>query len=216
MNDCWWAVQYILKNPGRFNIDLARMVFGGDSAGGNAAVVITQRLIKGNMIKPKLQVLIYPWLQMITLQFPSYVKYHDPMLASLSLDNLVLWYLGFERLTAEMNDVFYTNDHLLLLDESERTRIASLFNVSLINEKFTVSSSYHEDDSTKWSADPLRTRRDVLDESHILVRDTEFAERIKHVFTDDVSPLLTDSSILSQYPATYLVVSRTSLYYLEF
>jgi len=36
-----------------------------DSAGGNAVAVVSQRLLAENLKQPKLQVLIYPWLQMV-------------------------------------------------------------------------------------------------------------------------------------------------------
>jgi hypothetical protein len=142
---------------------------------------------------------------MVTLHLPSYIEYYDPVLASLSLDNLVLWYLGYERLTAEMNDVFRTNDHLLLLDDATRARLAVYLNVSLIHENYTVNRPYHTEYRQRGN-DPLRTLSKELSDTHILKRDKQFASRIQQVFSDEVSPSLADASLLAQYPTTYQIV----------
>ena len=45
--------------------DTDRVILAGDSAGGNVVAVMTQRLLAEKLKQPKLQVLIYPWLQMV-------------------------------------------------------------------------------------------------------------------------------------------------------
>ena len=50
----------------------------GDSAGGNLATVVSMRLFWKNFKPlPKMQVLIYPWLQMLTLDLPSFQANQD-------------------------------------------------------------------------------------------------------------------------------------------
>jgi acetyl esterase/lipase len=56
VDDCWSIVQHLMKNPTELNLDPSRMVLSGDSAGGNVALVLTQRLIRQKMTLPKLQV----------------------------------------------------------------------------------------------------------------------------------------------------------------
>ncbi len=45
--------------------DTGRVILAGDSAGGNIVAVMAQRLLSENVNLPKLQVLIYPWMQMV-------------------------------------------------------------------------------------------------------------------------------------------------------
>jgi acetyl esterase/lipase len=46
----------------------------GDSAGGNLATVICRKLIELNVVRPKLNILIYPILQFFDFTLPSYVE----------------------------------------------------------------------------------------------------------------------------------------------
>ena len=63
-DDCYSVTKYVLESSNEFgNTD--KVILAGDSAGGNAVAAVTQRLKVENMKMPKLQILIYPWLQMV-------------------------------------------------------------------------------------------------------------------------------------------------------
>jgi acetyl esterase/lipase len=62
--DCYNATKYVLESGFEFG-DTSRVVLAGDSAGGNIVAVMTQRLLAEKINLPKLQVLIYPWTQMV-------------------------------------------------------------------------------------------------------------------------------------------------------
>jgi len=70
-----------------------KTIFFNFFTGGNAVAVITQRLLREKRKLPKLQILIYPWLQMVDYRLPSAKKYRDIDLISLisNLEKFVLW-----------------------------------------------------------------------------------------------------------------------------
>jgi len=60
--------------------------------GGNAVAVITQRLLKEKRKLPKLQILIYPWLQMVDYRLPSAKKYYRTgFLSIIGLEKFTAW-----------------------------------------------------------------------------------------------------------------------------
>lgn len=63
-DDCYAVTKYVLQSNDEFG-DTNRVILAGDSAGGNAVAVMTQKLQTENIKMPKLQVLIYPWMQMV-------------------------------------------------------------------------------------------------------------------------------------------------------
>ncbi len=63
-SDCYTVTKYVMESGNEFG-DTNRVILAGDSAGGNAVAVVSQRLLAENLKQPKLQVLIYPWLQMV-------------------------------------------------------------------------------------------------------------------------------------------------------
>ena len=65
-NDCYVVTKYILESGDEIG-DTNKVVLIGDSAGGNCVAVMTQRLNEENVKQPILQILIYPWVQMVLL-----------------------------------------------------------------------------------------------------------------------------------------------------
>ena len=73
VEDCVQAAKYFMLHADDYGVDAKRIGVAGDSAGGNLAAVVSLRLRDESFpVQPKLQALIYPSVQKIDLQTPSY------------------------------------------------------------------------------------------------------------------------------------------------
>ncbi|XP_063001266.1 arylacetamide deacetylase-like 4 [Elgaria multicarinata webbii] len=71
--DCLTASRHFMKTAEDYGVDPARIIIGGDSVGGNFAASVCQALSSGSeLTKPLAQILIYPGLQAIDFNLPSY------------------------------------------------------------------------------------------------------------------------------------------------
>ncbi|MFD2204576.1 alpha/beta hydrolase [Kiloniella antarctica] len=98
VDDCWAVYQAVTEAPKIFDIDINRLVIGGDSAGGTLAAVITMiardiHLLGFNAPWIKGQLLIYPALSSEVL--PSRVQQADaPLFSTPDLNLFIDYYLG--------------------------------------------------------------------------------------------------------------------------
>lgn len=67
LNDCHAALAWVVEHADELKIDPARLLVGGQSAGGGLAAALVQRLIDQGPVKPIFQLLIYPMLDAMTV-----------------------------------------------------------------------------------------------------------------------------------------------------
>ncbi|CAF0813132.1 unnamed protein product [Brachionus calyciflorus] len=198
-DDCWNVVEYVLKNAQGLNINPEKLILAGDSAGGNAAMVLSKRLAKEKKIKPLFQVLIYPWVQ-LAFTMPSSLGYKGGFISALDITKAKLWYLGLNEVSAEMKAAITSNNHTLLLSEGEKNLIESYMDVNLIPDKYKIGKSYYD----LYKNLPL-FNTGTLDPNNILVRDKNFADKVKMLFSEKVSPSLDSLDQLKYQPKTYQI-----------
>ncbi|XP_063264590.1 arylacetamide deacetylase [Prinia subflava] len=87
--DVYAVTKFFLQSEelARYRVDPARVCVAGDSAGGNLAAAVAQQLLEDPEVKTRLkaQVLIYPALQALDLDLPSYRANADKPLLSRAL-----------------------------------------------------------------------------------------------------------------------------------
>jgi acetyl esterase len=98
--DCFAAIQYILRNADQLGVDPSRIALWGDSAGGNMAAASCLMARDRGMPNVAAQVLVYPCLT-DDLSAPAYQKYAQAPVPTASMDRAWNLYLGDRRPTQD-------------------------------------------------------------------------------------------------------------------
>ena len=171
--------------------------------GGNAAIVVSTRVAQENLaFKPKIQVLIYPWVQKFFTKLPSQARYGETGIlgeAKFGLSRFASWYLGITNITQDLINVYRENEHLGLFDEKEQKRILSLLDTSKIPDKYKPDKAYYETQSNYQIPSKVP-------ENSLLNRDPKVTELIRKLFEPKFSPLLATKEDLVILPKTYLQI----------
>ena len=106
-NDCLAATEYVLKNASKLKIDASRVAISGDSAGGHLTSAVSLRLKK----KIKIQIPIYPCLQLFDLQTPSYIENKDYIPGMLCDVSMLSYWLNYAGISYDHMDLILANQH---------------------------------------------------------------------------------------------------------
>ncbi|MCX7974217.1 MAG: alpha/beta hydrolase [Candidatus Aminicenantes bacterium] len=115
LEDCFRAYRWLLEKE----YQSARLAIAGDSAGGNLAVALTQKLIKEGYPLPACLILFSPWVD-LSCSSPSYEERsrRDPMISRPLALERAKWYAGSKTLNnPEISPLFgdFTNFPPLLI-----------------------------------------------------------------------------------------------------
>jgi acetyl esterase/lipase len=177
-----------------------------------AVAVVTQRLKKEKSHMPKVQVLIYPWLQMINTLLPSRHVFHSVNIHGRIMDqsSIVPYYaLGMTEVSSEVEDVIRTNSHVALItDPIVRKKIKSYFDVTKLPDFFTKNRPY----LNEYDKLVKRMYPESLPENHILKKDKKMASILGKLHEPTYSPLLADDEDLTDLPKAYFQIIETDIY----
>ncbi|XP_006264536.2 arylacetamide deacetylase-like 4 [Alligator mississippiensis] len=74
-DDCLTAAIHFMRNTEDYGVDPTRIIIAGDSAGGHLAALVSQAVVsRPGLPKPRAQVLIYPFVQGLDFNLPSYLQ----------------------------------------------------------------------------------------------------------------------------------------------
>jgi acetyl esterase/lipase len=129
------VTKYFLKHAAEFNVDPARVAISGDSAGGNMAASLSLQLRDEKFEPmPKYQVLVYPHLQSVDYQTPSYQE-NDLIISSW---DMVQFFMALVNGTQDSLDLIVKGLHV---SSKTRERFQKYINHDLI-PKMYVSKNY--------------------------------------------------------------------------
>ena len=172
---------------------------------------ITQKLLEEKKTQPKLQVLIYPWVQMVNYKLPSFKRYTNySFLSNMGLEfgKVVSWYLGISEKSVEYSEFtksLENNDLFNLIEDKELLKkYKSYFDTSKIPDRYKIEKSSFYEDYEK--SKDLIFPSNKLDSSNILLKDSNLNQLAKKLFSREVSPLLADKKYLIGLPKAYFVV----------
>ncbi|XP_064521721.1 arylacetamide deacetylase [Pseudopipra pipra] len=112
--DVYSATKFFLQSSvlAQYGVDPARVCVAGDSAGGNLAAAVAQQLLEDPEVKTKLkaQVLLYPALQALDLDLPSYRDNANKPLLSRSL--MVRFWSEYFTSDPSLREAMASNRHV--------------------------------------------------------------------------------------------------------
>ncbi|XP_072034085.1 neutral cholesterol ester hydrolase 1-like isoform X2 [Amphiura filiformis] len=115
IDDCTKAVVWFLNHTKDYNVDSTKVIIMGESAGGNLAAGVTQRITLDPMYQhvPKLRahILICPMLQAMDFNTPAYQQYGEYETALLQKEVVVASWVEYLTGSAQLQEVFATNMH---------------------------------------------------------------------------------------------------------
>ncbi|NXG44180.1 AAAD deacetylase, partial [Psilopogon haemacephalus] len=112
--DVYSVTKFLLQSKvlSQYNVDPNRVCVAGDSAGGNLAAAVAQQLSVDPEVQTQLkaQALLYPALQALDLQSPSYKENKDDPLLSRSL--MVRFWSEYFTTDASLREAMDSNRHV--------------------------------------------------------------------------------------------------------
>ncbi|ERE87722.1 arylacetamide deacetylase-like protein [Cricetulus griseus] len=176
----WFLQEDILE---RYGVDPQRVGVSGDSAGGNLAAAVAQQIVQDPDVKTKLKVqaLVYPALQALDMNLPSYQEgLYFPILSPLLMT----------RFWSE----YFTTDR-------------TLEKAMLLNQHVPMESS-HLFQFVNWSSLlPERYKKGYFYKSPT-PGSSELSKKYPGFLDVKACPLLANDNILSQLPRTYIITCQ--------
>ncbi|XP_056421180.1 neutral cholesterol ester hydrolase 1 [Hyla sarda] len=185
IHDVYAASKYFLQPEvlAKYSVDPQRIVLSGDSAGGNLAAAVCQQLMQDETItiKVKLQALIYPVLQIIDFNTPSYQQNMDMPIVSRFV--MIKFWLDYLNGSHSFAHALLVNNHTSL-DVSEAVALRQLLNWNSL-----LPSSF------KKNYKPLLQN----------IGNPSVAQEIPALFDPRASPLIAHKETLQELPKTYIL-----------
>ncbi|XP_037235960.1 arylacetamide deacetylase-like 3 [Falco rusticolus] len=178
--DCLSATIHFMKNIEHYDVDPGNVIVCGDSAGGNLAAAVSQTLAgRSDLPKLRAQILIYPGLQALDFNLPSYQQNRGvPLLFRERAAFYVLQYLNGN---ASNLDEVLEGSHIPIDIKLNYRKWVSPDNIP---EKFKVRGY----------------------KPHVLLDcTTEIYETVKRFCEPNLCPLLAEDAIIHQLPESFIL-----------
>uniref|UniRef100_A0A8D0BPA4 Alpha/beta hydrolase fold-3 domain-containing protein n=1 Tax=Salvator merianae TaxID=96440 RepID=A0A8D0BPA4_SALMN len=180
LTDCLTATEHLMTHCEDYAVDSNSIIISGDSCGGTIAALVCQHLLgKPGFPKPRAQILIYPFLQAVDFNLPSYQKNQNkPLLTRRQVvENIV------QCLQQDMSlvDKALNGSHI---SQEKKMRYQKWLHPEIIPEALKTHGCRQVSPPSPES---------FLDD-----------EKIKEAF-EMISPLLAEDSVIRQLPECYIL-----------
>ncbi|KAL7986478.1 hypothetical protein Chor_011644 [Crotalus horridus] len=184
---CYTAVSHFLKNAQDYGVDPKRIVLAGDSSGGTLVASTAQQLLMTkDLPQPQAHILIYPFLQSLDLNLPSYQQNQSiPPLVKKEAVRLAIAYLSGTDVV--VNEIM-ANAHV---PQELMAKYQKWISAEHIPEEFKgrgyvpfVPGPFSED----------------------------LFQKCKTVFDPIFSPLLAEDAVIQQFPETFLLTCEYDIF----
>ncbi|XP_013394901.1 neutral cholesterol ester hydrolase 1 [Lingula anatina] len=183
--DCLSVTQYIIDNSDKFDIDSSRVAVAGDSAGGNLAAAVALTLKQ----QLKMQILMYPMLQALDFQLPSYKENSKYFQGFTNQRVLASSFLRYAGLPLNYTDALLINNHTS--PKLKKSKYASYVDPKLNIPEHLATVS---------------TKKYVVETSG---GDENLSKEIKKIFTNPLfAPLMADDEALAQVAPAYIITAK--------
>ncbi|XP_037380609.1 arylacetamide deacetylase [Talpa occidentalis] len=183
--DVYNALRWFLRTKvlAQYGVDPERIAVSGDSAGGNLAAAVTQQLLDDPDVKVKLKIqsLIYPALQPLDVDSPSYRENsHFPLL---SRSSMVRFWREYFTTDPSLEKAMLSNQHVPV----ESHHLLKFVNwSSLLPERYIKGHVY----------------------KNPIYGSSEIAVKYPGLFDVRAAPLLADDKKLRSLPLTYVITCQ--------
>ncbi|XP_049667265.1 arylacetamide deacetylase-like 4 [Accipiter gentilis] len=176
--DCLNATIHFMKNIELYGVDPANVIVCGDSAGGNLAAAVSQTLAgRSDLPKLRAQILIYPGLQALDFNLPSYQQNRGVPL--LFRERAAFYMLHYLNGNASNLEEVLEGSHIPIDIKLNYRKWVSPDNIP---EKFKVRGY----------------------KPHVLLDcTTEVYETVKRFCEPNLCPLLAEDALIQQLPETF-------------
>lgn len=180
LNDCLAATTHFLEAADEYGVDGARVIVAGDGCGGNMATAVCQTLVS-RLDLPKLrgQILLYPSLQAIDFNLPSYQQ--NQAVPLLFREQSAFFFLQCLNAETSLIKEVLKGSHL---PDGQKVQYRKWLSADNIPKAFKARGY------------KPRVMLSCVDEVY---------EAVKPLGLPDLSPLLAEDEIIRQLPETCLV-----------
>lgn len=106
-DDCLKVTEYVINKAKELRLDPSRIAISGDSAGGHLTAAVAMKLKK----KIKIQIPMYPCIQLFDLQTPSYIENKGYLPGMLSDVSVLSYWLNYGNISYDHMPQILANEH---------------------------------------------------------------------------------------------------------